>query len=322
MNTRKLALALVAIPTLTVAACSGNSYEATPVNENSPQGTESNIQPIEMGEPFTITKCNGGEDCKVEVTFRKAILTETCPFGVLYDDIEAMDKKGTRYLTIEGEYFLKEATNNYSIAETDFTAVNADKVASDNLIAQDCEDPRNEETLDNPVDPGLKRRGKLVLAIPKDTEEVRFSPMWEPIARTIDVTSMKLEKGSGEIPGNVNKPSPSPNASANEQSTEEPYVVECLFGVPGPSRMSDGSIQNTDYCANKPGAQEQRGAESNAGLDPSKVPFANGGTCPAAECGYGTDPDGTPNRSSGEIQFEHGCREGYIDPEQCSAAGY
>lgn len=43
----------------------------------------------------------------------------------------------------------------------------------------------------------------------------------------------------------------------------EPYVVECLFGTPGPSRMSDGSIQSTDYCANQPGAAESRFLEGN-----------------------------------------------------------
>ena len=46
-------------------------------------------------------------------------------------------------------------------------------------------------------------------------------------------------------------------------SAAEPYVVECLFGTPGPSRMSDGTIQNTDYCANQPGAAESRFLEGN-----------------------------------------------------------
>ena len=86
--------------------------------------------------------------------------------------------------------------------------------------------------------------------------------------------------------------------------------------------MSDGTVQNTEYCGNQPGAAENLEAERNAGLAPSEIPYANGGTCPAYKCGYGTAPDGTPNRSSGEIQFEYGCREGYIDPQQCAEAGY
>ncbi|WP_083284271.1 hypothetical protein [Corynebacterium sp. HMSC28B08] len=104
--------------------------------------------------------------------------------------------------------------------------------------------------------------------------------------------------------------------------TQEPYVVECLPGTPGPSRMSDGTVRPTDFCANQPGADAYREAERNAGLDPSEVPIANGGTCPAYKCGYGTAPDGTPNKTSGEIQFEDGCRRGYISPQQCAAAGY
>ena len=28
----------------------------------------------------------------------------------------------------------------------------------------------------------------------------------------------------------------------------EPYIVECLFGTPGPTLMSDGTTQYTDYC--------------------------------------------------------------------------
>lgn len=36
--------------------------------------------------------------------------------------------------------------------------------------------------------------------------------------------------------------------------------------------------------------------------DLSDIPFADGGTCPAAICGYGHDENGNPNPSSGEIQ--------------------
>lgn len=54
----------------------------------------------------------------------------------------------------------------------------------------------------------------------------------------------------------------------------------------------------------------------------SDVPYANGGTCPAYLCGYGTDENGNPNPSSGELQLQHGCEQGYIqDPDQCAAVG-
>ncbi|CAQ05564.1 hypothetical protein cu1604 [Corynebacterium urealyticum DSM 7109] len=121
-------------------------------------------------------------------------------------------------------------------------------------------------------------------------------------------------------------PSPSTEPAAAPKQTQAPaaeiYVLECLPGTPGPSRMSDGSTQYTDYCANQPGAQTYRDAEAAAGWDPSKVPFANGGTCPAYKCGYGHDENGNPYPSSGELQFQHGCEQGYIEPSECAAAGY
>lgn len=32
------------------------------------------------------------------------------------------------------------------------------------------------------------------------------------------------------------------------EPVSEPYIVECVFGAPGPTLMSDGTIQATDYC--------------------------------------------------------------------------
>ena len=52
----------------------------------------------------------------------------------------------------------------------------------------------------------------------------------------------------------------------------------------------------------------------------SNIPYADGGTCPAYKCGYGTDSYGNPNPSSGELQAIHGCEDGYItDAFLCDA---
>lgn len=52
------------------------------------------------------------------------------------------------------------------------------------------------------------------------------------------------------------------------------------------------------------------------------VPIADGGTCPAAICGYGHDEQGNRNPTSGEIQTQYGCEQGYItDPSLCAAVG-
>lgn len=44
----------------------------------------------------------------------------------------------------------------------------------------------------------------------------------------------------------------------------EPYIVECLIGTPGPTLMSDGTTQYTDYCWNLLGGPEYAKAEGDA----------------------------------------------------------
>lgn len=52
----------------------------------------------------------------------------------------------------------------------------------------------------------------------------------------------------------------------------------------------------------------------------AEIPIADGGTCPAAKCGYGHDANGNPNPTSGEIQLMDACEKGYVDdPEKCAA---
>lgn len=146
----------------------------------------------------------------------------------------------------------------------------------------------------------------------------------DPTPNSTTSTSKTTSTKATNSPTTTTSPSTEPAAAPHptQAPAAELYVVECLSGTPGPSRMSDGSTQFTDYCANQPGAQAYRDAEAAAGWDPSKVPFANGGTCPAYKCGYGHDENGNPYPSSGELQFQYGCEQGYIDPSECAAAGY
>ncbi|GAA4789423.1 hypothetical protein FRX94_08780 [Corynebacterium canis] len=97
---------------------------------------------------------------------------------------------------------------------------------------------------------------------------------------------------------------------AEPAATNEPYVVECLLDTPGQSLMSDGTVRNTEYCGSQSGAQP----------DPATIPFANGGTCPHYQCGYGVDANGNPNPSSGELQSLYACETGAItDQEFCTS---
>lgn len=155
----------------------------------------------------------------------------------------------------------------------------------------------------------------LILTGCATTEDAPTSSSTTSASKT---TNTKTPSSSSATPST--EPAAAPNPT--QAPAAEVYVVECLFGTPGPSLMSDGSVQSTDYCANQPGAQEYRDAEAAAGWDPSKVPFANGGTCPAYKCGYGHDENGNPYPSSGELQFQYGCEQGYIEPSECAAAGF
>lgn len=93
-------------------------------------------------------------------------------------------------------------------------------------------------------------------------------------------SSTTSSKTTSAAPTSTTEPTPTqepaPESAPIEQApaapaeSAEPYVVECLFGTPGPSLMSDGTTQNTEYCGNQPGAQEIRDAESAAGYDPTK----------------------------------------------------
>lgn len=58
----------------------------------------------------------------------------------------------------------------------------------------------------------------------------------------------------------------------------EPYVVECLPGIPGPALWSDGTRDHADECANAPGAERARRGERicgglNGWMEASKEEF-------------------------------------------------
>lgn len=124
-----------------------------------------------------------------------------------------------------------------------------------------------------------------------------------PSTTSSESTKPSTPQETSEEPSSEEPAAQSQDPTASATEPPEPYVVECLPGTPGPSRMSDGTTQPTDFCANQEGAEEYREAEANAGLtDAATIPYADGGTCPAAICGYGHDENGNPNPSSGEIQ--------------------
>lgn len=135
--------------------------------------------------------------------------------------------------------------------------------------------------------------------------------------------------------GNGDATSPSTSTSSSTSSTTS-HTTSSSSAQASPSTAATPTTAMEmasptavpEQTANPPEAAqptpdvEQTAVNDGAGeaVNPATVPFANGGTCAAAECGYGTDDNGNPNPSSGELQTLYGCEEGYItDAALCEA---
>lgn len=119
----------------------------------------------------------------------------------------------------------------------------------DAMNAQTGDKFRRVQWLQNDVDP----QSEILINTPTGG-----APISEVVLDLGEV-DLGAEPASFEAP--VSAPVEEPPAPSAVEA--EPYVVECPFGTPGPSLMSDGTTQSTDYCANQPGAAESRYFESN-----------------------------------------------------------
>lgn len=101
-----------------------------------------------------------------------------------------------------------------------------------------------------------------------------------------------------------------PESEPASERKSEPTFAECYEA--NAALLSDGSVvTDTINC----GVEEEPKQPSEPAA-PAE-PECTGG---AAECGYGYDEEGNPNPSSGELQTQWGCEQGYItDPELCAA---
>ena len=129
----------------------------------------------------------------------------------------------------------------------------------------------------------------------------------EPVLTTESSSEITSSESSSETPSNPpsesssEKPAEDTSHQAEEPKEEPaPTFVKCQGD--NTALMSDGSvITDTTNC----GAPEPAEPECTGG---------------AAECGYGHDEQGNRNPSSGELQTQWGCEQGYItDPELCAA---
>lgn len=165
------------------------------------------------------------------------------------------------------------------------------------------------------------------------------------VSVTFDTTAVSLNSDEGkdaslalapqlaeELGGVAHTGGQEPDYTTGVDEATAPTVVECLFGTPGPALWSDGTTAFSQECFDEAteGLDYRCPQTDHYVPDPSYcgsnqpahdgVPIAEGGTCPAAICGYGHDAEGNRNPSSGEIQGRDGCQQGYInDPEYCAA---
>lgn len=145
-----------------------------------------------------------------------------------------------------------------------------------------------------------------------------------PVSESFATTSSSSSSTS-ETSASPAAPTTSPLGHAQEvEQAAAPSFVRCQL-ADGTALLTDGSTTYMDSCNESAGGpMVLRDGTSiydhQPQVDLDNIPIADGGTCPAARCGYGHDANGNPNPSSGEIQTKHGCDEGYItDPNLCAA---
>ncbi|MDV7243710.1 MULTISPECIES: hypothetical protein [Rhodococcus] len=89
----------------------------------------------------------------------------------------------------------------------------------------------------------------------------------------------------------------------------------CDYG--GTAVYTDGSYSTTDPACHQP-VPAPSGGESGYPYDPSQDRNGDGVVSGYERCGTACGEAPT----SGEIQMQYGCEEGWIDPETCALAGY
>ncbi|WP_333618131.1 hypothetical protein [Dietzia sp.] len=138
-----------------------------------------------------------------------------------------------------------------------------------------------------------------------------------PDEATVTVT----KTAESSKPTTSTKPSATPTTEAEPagQTAEQPAEGPGIDGwVPVSTEVSYQCPQ-TDAFVSDPSQCTPENLGAVPPQDLSTVAFADGGTCAAAICGYGHDENGNRNPTSGELQGQHGCEQGYItDPDYCA----
>lgn len=255
-STMRSLIAGAAIAMLAFAGCSTSepAPESAPVPGITADAPVKPTEiPITIGEPFTIES----SDYTTQVTIKQVYVPEMCGDNpnqnpAIEADVEVISGNGVE--EVLGTGAIRERTPDGYIRND--RAVSRSCAGIDELDAvngQIGDKFRGLRWLKDDVD----RQSEILINAPTGGGPTGEVFVLDLATADIDSAPTSLAPPSAATPSEAEEgPAPSPVAP-------EPYVVECLFGTPGPSRMSDGTIRSTDYCANQPGAAEQRSLEGN-----------------------------------------------------------
>ena len=273
----KRILPILATVTLALTACSGGEQAAQQPNPDTLQSELAQAYPsdgatpsdglteISESDPIPFT-CYSHMPCDATFTPEMYAVSDECKGRVDSYGQGPELADGQTLLQAQGIFEVKSAANGWTMMD-DPTVITKDGLTKTMDMTVNCHEPKDLELWSTTVDAGQKSQVFGAWIIPEDAEYMVLGGAKMKLPANDGAKELSDVEG-GQAPAApqpaAEQPAPAPAAA------EAPYVVECLFGTPGPSLMSDGTTQNTEYCGNQPGAQEYRDAESAAGYDPTK----------------------------------------------------
>lgn len=265
---------------------SSNTETATTTSSNTSTATPS-AEYFSIGDTVNV----GIDGEVVNMTLTAAQVGGECFYGAGESDGEP----DGQLLQLWAEVETNQLAHNSSAALENPQVITQDEATQTVDLDRGCMHSTEGHSLwQERLDPVEKIRVYGAFRVPTGFESLKFNQY--------RITAVDLEKGT-----NAPTQEPAP-------AVEEPYVVRCLDGTPGPAEWSDGTTRYSEECFQKLGGPAYLESEAGSGLE---APCDG----PAYLCGYGEAPNGARNPTSGEIQTYHGCQEGYItDPALCAGA--
>lgn len=320
---RRLSALLLMLP-LFLAACS-DTEDSIQSGVTAPEATTSMVAPVtaQIGDPIEVT-CFWN-DCIGEVTLTDMTVAEECRYGVAdYGEGYNQAIDGKEILQLWGEFSLAKGRVGQNGEELNVSlddptaAIDAEgfKQTPTRYQCQSADD--GHESWSTVLTAGQKARIYGDFLIPEG-------------ATVIVIEGREIELPARE----ETTQAPAQERAASTAAAEQPLPTT-MWTEPGVGYQCFGTDAWTNDPANctaanlggDPSYDTQWGPAAAIPADEtvqdlSNVPYADGGTCPAYLCGYGTNDQGQRNPTSGEIQTLHGCQEGYInDPELCEAVAW